>query len=184
MGTGIETIVCAHVSGLSLGPHYKVVPVIPWLPAVPPLAYAVGAIWILCGTALLFRRTAAASSLTLGVLMLFFVLVLAPKNANLMDPGWRTNVLEPLVIASLAWLTLGPDAVPKLLGRVSRYLLALALIVFGIAHLQVLTLIAGMVPSWIPWHQFWTVFFGIAFIAGGASFATGYGQRWGRQVLV
>jgi uncharacterized membrane protein len=60
----------------------------------------------------------------------------------------------------------------------SRYLLAFALIVFGIAHFQVLTFIASMVPGWIPWHQFWTVFFGVAFIAAGVSFATGFLQRW------
>src|SRR5437879_9658571 len=60
----------------------------------------------------------------------------------------------------------------------SRYLLAFALIVFGIAHFQVLTFIASMVPGWIPWHRFWTVFFGVAFISAGVSFATGFLQRW------
>jgi uncharacterized membrane protein YphA (DoxX/SURF4 family) len=34
------------------------------------------------------------------------------------------------------------------------------------------------VPGWIPWHWFWTVFFGVAFIAAGISFATGFLQRW------
>ena len=35
-----------------------------------------------------------------------------------------------------------------------------------------------MVPGWIPWHWFWTVFFGVAFISTGLSFATGILQRW------
>ncbi len=35
-----------------------------------------------------------------------------------------------------------------------------------------------MVPGWIPWHWFWTVFFGVVFIAAGVSFATGFLQRW------
>jgi putative oxidoreductase len=56
--------------------------------------------------------------------------------------------------------------------------LAFALIVFGIGHFQVLTFIASLVPGWIPWHRFWTVFFGVAFISAGVSFATGYLQRW------
>jgi hypothetical protein len=34
-----------------------------------------------------------------------------------------------------------------------------------------------MVPGWIPWHRFWTVFFGLAFMAAGVSFATGFRQR-------
>jgi putative oxidoreductase len=87
-------------------------------------------------------------------------------------------VLEPLAIASLVWLAPGPNAVPKLLRRVSRYLLAFALIIFGIAHFQALTFIASMVPGWIPWHWFWTVFFGVAFIAAGVNFATRFLRRW------
>lgn len=111
--------------------------------------------------------------------MLLSALVLdAPKSPNLMSAGWRTAVLEPIVIASLAWLVPGPDAVSRPLYRTSRYLLALALVVFGIAHFQVLTFVATLLPTWIPWHRFWTVFFGVAFIAAGASFATGYAQRW------
>jgi putative oxidoreductase len=178
VGIGIETIVCAHVGSHSLGPHYRVVPVIPWLPAIPSLAYAVGTIWVVCGLGLRFRRTAAVSSLTFGLLMLLFALVLAPKNPNLMDAGWRTNVLEPIAIGSLAWLTPGWAGIPGWLHRVSYYLLALVLIVFGIAHFQVLTFIASMVPGWIPWHRFWAVFFGIAFIAAGLSFIPGYLHRW------
>src|SRR6266513_2204323 len=101
IGIGVETLICSYVSSHSLGPHYKVVPVIPWVPAIP-----------------------------------------------------------------------------SLLHRTSRYLLAFALIVFGIAHFQVLTFIASLVPGWIPWHRFWTVFFGVAFISAGVSFATGCLQRW------
>lgn len=141
-------MVCAHVASHSLGPRYEVVPTIPWLPAIPAAAYAVGTIWVLCGIGLLFRSTALASSLTLGALMLLFALAFdAPKRPNVMNAGWRTVVFEPLAIASLAWLAPGPDAVPKWLHTASRYLLALALIVFGIAHFQVLTLVATQLPT-------------------------------------
>jgi uncharacterized membrane protein YphA (DoxX/SURF4 family) len=95
-----------------------------------------------------------------------------------MSAEWRTNVLEPIVIGSLAWLAFGSDRIPIWLHRTGRYLIAFALIVFGIAHFQVLTFIASMVPGWIPWHWFWTVFFGVVFIAAGVSFATGFLQRW------
>ena len=179
IGIGVETLICSYVSSHSLGPHYKVVPVIPWLPAIPSLAYLVGAILILCGASLLFQRTLVVSSITLGFLMLLCGLVFdVPRRPNLMSAEWRTNVLEPIAIGSLAWLAPGLGGIPGWLHRASRYLLAFALVVFGIAHFQVLTFIARMVPGWISWHRFWTVFFGVAFISAGVSFATGLLQRW------
>src|SRR5437660_9449138 len=179
IGIGVETLICSYVSSHSLGPHYRVVPVIPWLPAIPSLAYPVGVILLLCGAGLLFQRTLVVSSIILGALMLLCGLAFdVPRHPNLMSAEWRTNVLEPIAIASLAWLALGLGGIPRWLHRTSRYLLALALIVFGIAHFQVLTFIASLVPGWIPWHWFWTVFFGVAFIAAGVSFATGFLQRW------
>ena len=178
-GIGVETLICLYVSGHSPGSHDKVVPVIPWLPAIPSLAYPVGVILILCGVSLLFQRTLVMSSLILGILMVLCGFAFdVPRHPNLMSPEWRTNALEPIVIGSLAWLAPGLGGIPGWLHNTSRYLLAFALIVFGIAHFQVLTFIAGMVPPWVPWHQFWTVFFGIVFICAGASFATGCLQRW------
>jgi len=179
IGIGVETLICSYVSSHSLGPHYKVVPVIPWLPAIPSLAYLVGAILVLCAAGLLFQRTLVVSSITLGALMLLCGLAFdLPRRPDLMSAEWRTNVLEPIAIGSLAWLAPGLGGIPRWLHRASRYLLAFALIIFGIGHFQVLTFIASMVPGWIPWHRFWTVFFGVAFISAGVSFATGYLQRW------
>jgi len=179
IAAGIETLICSYAFSHSPGSHYKVVPVIPWLPAIPGLAYLVGAILVLCGAGFLFQRTLVVSSITLGALMLLCGLVFdVPRHPNLMSPEWRTNVLEPMVISSLASLAPGLCVIPRWLERTSRYLLAFALIVFGIAHFQVLTFIAKMVPGWIPWHWFWTVFFGVAFISTGLSFATGILQRW------
>jgi len=179
IGIGVETLICSYVSSHSLGPHYKVVPVIPWPPAIPSLAYAVGAILIFCGAGLLFQRTLVVSSITLGALMLLCGLAFdVPRRPDLTSAEWRTNVLEPIAIGSLAWLAPGLGGIPRWLHRASRYLLAFALIVFGIGHFQVLTFIANMVPGWIPWHWFWTVFFGVAFISAGVSFATGCLQRW------
>jgi uncharacterized membrane protein len=179
IGIGAETLICAYFSIHPLGTTDKIVPVIPWLPAIPSLAYFAGVISILCGAGLLFQRTLVVSALPLGALMLICGLAFdVPRHPDLMSAPWRTNVLEPIVIGCLAWLAPGLTGIPEWLHRTSRYLLAFALIVFGIAHFQILTPIASMVPTWIPWHLFWTVFFGIAFIAAGASFATGFLQRW------
>lgn len=76
IGVGIETLVCARRVGHSLGPQYDVIPVIPWLPAFPWLAYLFGAIWVFCGAGLLFRRTMRMAAATLGTLLLVCALVL------------------------------------------------------------------------------------------------------------
>jgi len=173
IGIGVETLICSYLSG------HKVVPVIPWLPDIPSLTYPVGAMLILCGAGLLFQRTRVVSSITLGVLMVLCGFAFdVPRRPDLMSAEWRTNVLEPIAIGSLAWLALGSGGIPGWLHTASRYLLAFALVVFGITHFQFLTFIAGMVPGWISWHRFWTVFFGVAFISAGVGFATGFLQRW------
>jgi len=173
IGVGVETLICSYVSG------HKIVLVIPWMPAIPILTYPVGTIFILCGAGLLFQRTMVVSSIVLGVVMLVCGLAFdVPRHLDLMSAPWRTNVLEPIAIACLASLAPGLGGIPRWLDRTSCYLLAFALIIFGIGHFQVLTFIANMVPGWIPWHRFWVVFFGVAFIAAGVSFTTGFLQRW------
>src|SRR5207302_335429 len=158
IGIGVETLICSYVSSHSLGPHYKVVPVIPWLPAIPSLAYLVGAILVLCGAGLLFQPSLVVSAITLGALMLLCGLAFdVPRRPNLMSAEWRTNVLEPIAIGSLAWLAPRLGGIPAWLHRTSRYLLAFALIVFGVAHFQVPTFIARLVPGWFSCHSLWTV---------------------------
>src|SRR5689334_1196103 len=99
VGIGVETLVCAYVFAHSTGPHHHVVPVIPWVPAVPTLAYLVGIIFVLCGAGLLVQRTPFVSSILLGVVMILCGLAFdVPRHPDIMDAPWRTNVLEPIVI--------------------------------------------------------------------------------------
>lgn len=171
VGIGLETLIC--VSG------HKIVPVIPWVPAIPSLAYPVGIIFVLSGVGLFFRNSSLVGSIALAAVMLLSALAFdVPRQFDVMSAPWRTNVLEPIVIGCLACLGVGSDRLPPWLRLTSRYLIAFALIIFGVGHFQILTMIAGMVPGWIPWHAFWTVFFGIAFIAAGLSFAVGLAQWW------
>ena len=54
---GVETLVSARYVTDGLGPQYKVIPVLPWLPAIPRLAYLFGAILVACGAGFLSQRT-------------------------------------------------------------------------------------------------------------------------------
>ena len=48
---------------------------------------------------------------------------------------------------------------------------------FGTEHFTLTTAIASIVPAWIPWHVFWTLFVGACFIAAGLSLVTGIQVR-------
>jgi uncharacterized membrane protein len=181
MALGIETIACARNASHGLGAQYEVIPVLPWLPAIPWVAWLFGAIWILCGVGLLTRSVSRTSAMILGTLLFVCALVLdVPKYAlALGNMSLRTGVFEPISIACLAWLLPGPKAIPGWLERLSRYLLAISLVVFGVDHFLALAFIASLIPAWIPFHVFWVAFFGIAFIATGVSIALNLLQRWG-----
>jgi len=178
---GVETLVCARYVTHALGPGYEVIPVLPWLPATPWMAYVFGAIWVACGVGLLFKRTVRAAAMTLGGLLFLFALVLdVPKNAaNIGSISLRTIVFEPLALASLAWLLPDRGALPRWLVHGGRYLLMLCLIVFGVDHFLALGPIAALIPAWIPWHVLWVAFFGVVFIAAGLSIGLNFLQRWG-----
>lgn len=182
---GIETLTCARSVDHSLSSRYDVLPVLPWLPAIPWLAYLFGAIWVACGVALLSKRTLRTAAMVLGVLLFLCALILeVPKNAmNFGNISLRTALFEPLALASLAWLLPGRGATASFLARGSRYLLALALIVFGVDHFLALAFIATLLPGWIPWHVFWVAFFGAAFIAAGLSIGLNFVPRWGAACI-
>jgi hypothetical protein len=139
-----------------------------------------GAILVICGAGLLFKRTLRTSAMVVGSLMFLGGVVLnAPRNAALPGSmGLRTLVFEPLAIAALAWLLPGESVTPSWLVRASRYLLAVSFVVFGVDHFLALAPIGILIPQWIPWHEFWIGFFGAGFIAAGLSIGINILQRW------
>src|SRR5215469_447062 len=178
---GVENIVCARNTSHSLGKQSDVIPVLPWLPTVPWLAYIFGAVLIFCGAGLLAPPSRRKAAMTLGtVLFVCAILLDFPKYAvALGNIPLRTIAFEPLALACLAFLLPDPAATPAWLTRTSRLLLGASMIIFGIDHFLGLAFIANFVPNWIPFHAFWVAFFGIAFIAGGISIALNVLLRWG-----
>jgi hypothetical protein len=180
---GVETLVCARDVGYDkgFGAAYSVIPVIPFLPKIPWLAYIFGALLAAGGVGFLSRRTVRPAAMVVGSLMFLAAVALdAPRYAvNLGSMSVRTELFEPLAIATLAWLLPGRGVTPSWLAHASRYLLALCLIVFGVDHFLALAPIGTLVPNWIPWHVFWIAFFGAGFIAAGLSIALNYLLCWG-----
>ena len=176
---GVETLALAFVHGTDkLGHGYAAIPVLPFLPPMPWLAYIVSAIWIVCGVGLLRAESATNCATILGAMLLVFALFLdAPRAvAHFANISLRTVVFEVVALASLAWMLTASSSPPALF-TVGRYLFALSLIVFGVDHYLALAPIAALIPGWIPWPVFWVAFFGAGFIAAGIAIAIGYLAR-------
>jgi hypothetical protein len=182
---GAETILCARVDGDSLGPRYHVIPVLPWLPAIPWLAYAFGAALILCGAGLLLTCLARPAGLALAGLLTFCALTLdLPKYAHdLGSMSLRTTLFEPLSLAAVACLLPGAAPLPRWLSGFARCLLCVALLVFGFDHFIGIAFIPSLIPAWIPLRTFWVVFTGVIFVAAGLSIVRSALQFWGMVAL-
>ena len=123
---GIETLVCAR-SAIFLypqgsNPRFKVIPILPFLPAIPWLAYMFGPVLAACGAGLLSKRTMRTAAIALGSLLVLCTLVLeVPKYAAI--PGsmsLRTVVFEPSQLAySLGSYQAGTRRPVCLLARVA-----------------------------------------------------------------
>jgi hypothetical protein len=185
IGIGIETWVCARTVSTPLGPGYEALNLIPWLPAIPWLAYLFGAIWVICGAAFFAKNPSGRAAMVVGILFIVcsLVIVLPRYLAHLRSIPFRTVFLEPITIGSVALLIPGRGAVPEWLVRAGRYLLGFSLAVFGADHLLGLAFHASFVPWWLPWHTFWAAFFGVAFIAAAVSITFRVLERWGAAGL-
>jgi len=54
---------------------------------------------------------------------------------------------------------------------------------FGTEHFTLPSVIASIIPSWIPWHPFWVYFVGVCFIAGALSLVTRIQARLAATLL-
>ena len=60
---------------------------------------------------------------------------------------------------------------------------AAPLAAFGTEHFTLTSVIASIVPRWIPWHQFWAYFVGACFIAAALSMVTSIQARLSASLL-
>lgn len=185
VGLGVETLMCTHSSvflyPLPSNPRFKAVPILPFLPGVPWLAFLFGVILAICGLGLFFKRTSRHCALAVGALLFFGALILdVPRAVAIPNSmGLRTIVFEPFAIGAFAWLLPARRGSPAWLERSSRFLVAVSFIVFGTDHFLALAPIGTLIPQWIPWHVFWVAFFGVGFIGAGLSIGLNVLLRWG-----
>jgi uncharacterized membrane protein YphA (DoxX/SURF4 family) len=171
-----------YLKGLELLPE--------WLPLHTAWAYLAGVGLIVAGVCFLSGQKARVAALLLGSAMLLLAIVFhTPLLLQIGgDVGERTRLFETLALCGGVWALGGAlpadrgesPALTQLVERLAvagRLLLAVSMIVFGIAHFQIGAFVASLIPAWIPWHLFWTYFTGIGFFAAGVSFGIGRYMR-------
>jgi uncharacterized membrane protein len=105
----------------------------------------------------------------------------ALSHANIAEwiPGFPWGVWLPYLtgalVLAIGLITVGNEFLQKrgldkivVLGPV---FFAVPLAVFGTEHFTAATILAGMVPAWLPGHMFWALFVGACLIAAALSIA-------------
>lgn len=157
-------------------------PVPAGLPGRTILAYSSGTILIILGIGLFVNRWKTIASFSLGIVWLiyFVVLHLVLLSTDIFNAGEWTAAFEAVILCSGAFfLTVinaqsgsGSGNFSRAAGKlftVSRYALALALIVFAVLHFKYAEYISTLIPGWIPARLFLAYFIGVAFILTAVS---------------
>lgn len=165
-------------------------PVPGWVPWRAPLACASGAILLLGGLGLLWRRTAAASAagLTLFVLSWLLLLRLPPVVAHPLNPGVWLGFGENSLLVAGGWLILAglpPAPWQPTLVRVTgprsqhaaRLWFAAALPLIGLSHFVYFGATVSLVPAWLPFRPGWACLTGAGHMAAGFGLLLGVVPR-------
>lgn len=149
---------------------------------------SVAGIWlVVAGLAILWRRSAKFGAAASAATYLVFAALWIPRYyAGIHVLGWRIDVLFGISFGAAQQLLLvAPAAIAcasiastdsSLQARatlVTRWMLGLPPVVFGLAHLIGIRVFAKIVPRWIPFGNFWAVFTGIAFLLAGVAICLG-----------
>ncbi len=171
---GVQQFLYAgYVQGLTIVPD--------WMPAHLLWSDFAGVALIAGGIALAFDQLARRATLLLGFGFLACLIVYhGPRLAEIFRDGTeRSRAFETLAMCGGAWILAGVlpkakkfsawDTLADRLLWPGQLVLALSLVIFGVDHIIFAVFVAGLVPSWIPWHLFWTYFTAFGFIAVAAS---------------
>ncbi len=66
---------------------------------------------------------------------------------------------------------------------ISKYVFAVPFLIFGIMHLMFIEGMKGLVPSYMPFPEFWVALTGLAFIGASISIIIGIWDYWASFLL-
>jgi uncharacterized membrane protein len=162
-------------------PYMLIPPKHGWIPGLVMIAYISGAMLILAGTCIVFKKKTRPISLLLGtVLLLIFCFYFIPyefiASSNYMHFGDWENAAKELALSGGAFVIAGSfsekdkNALTRFLGKLIPFgtiLFSITIISFSIDHFLYAKEAADYVPSWMPYHLFWIYFTGAALFGSG-----------------
>src|SRR4030095_3086419 len=162
-------------------PYWLLPPKHFWIPGLAMVAYTFGIMFVLAGTCIVFKKKTRAISLLSGaVLLLIFCFYFIPyefmSSSRYMRLGQCENAEKELAFSSGAFVIAGcfseknENLLYRFLGKLIPFgpiLFSIPIISFGILHFLYAKDVADYVPSWVPYHMFWTYLAGTALIGSG-----------------
>jgi hypothetical protein len=146
------------------------------------LAMVADAFMLVCGAAVLWRRTAGWAAAAL--LAYYLVIVLVVMNGPLLARLYASyGIYESLAIQAgfavgAALIAADCGLLPPRAVRVAQVAFGVIAIIYGGAHFAYMNLTAPLVPKWLPPSQvFWGQVTGVAQIAAGLAFLSGIQAR-------
>ena len=180
------TLVCYGIYGLVQGDFTP-----PWedapksTPMREVLMYLGNIVSIVAGGLLWSRtQTIAARVLFAGTVLWLLLIKLRYIFLDPTSEGSYQTCGETAVVVAAAWalyvdyatawerrrlaFVAGPNGL-----RAGWILYGLALIAFGLSHFFYMRLTAPLIPDWLPWHEGWAYFTGVAYTLAGIAIVTG-----------
>ncbi len=157
-----------------------------WLPLHTALAYIWTLILVAAGILIVLNRKAKEISLFLGGIFLLFFLFIHIPHLLFVNPygkslGTWTKALKELAFSGGSFVVAGSYSEENLQSKsllinslkklipFGRIFFSITMILFGIDHFLYTDYVAPLVPAWIPGHNFWTYFAGVALIGSGVA---------------
>ncbi len=151
-----------------------------WLITGHTAAYLIGTVLLALGLLVVLNIKPRVSSTAVAlVLLIGSALQFLRFHDVVTDGNVRTQAFEALTLSGIAWVLAGSGwSDPRGWRSVvfGRALFCIAMVVFGLQHFQYLRYLTTLVPGWLPFHTFWIVFTGAAFLAASLSIFVGHGR--------
>ena len=179
-GLGVLTVFYGDFPYMLIPPKHK------WIPGIVMLAYVFGVFLIVAGASIVSEKKIISinirtiSLLLGGVLLLIFCFYFIPyqliASSNYMHFWDWENAAKELTLAGGAFVVAGcfseknENSIIRFLSKlipVGAIFFSLTIISYGADHFLYATEVADYVPSWVPYHLFWTYLAGMGLAASG-----------------